>query len=103
MSSTFLLGTTLNVGEAVVDRLMEAPVYLGFVPGLSRGNEMHWEMSVDQMFAVRPTLATSTYGGPIQALHLTGPGAARVEASWEQPVETLLNIRERNREIHEER
>lgn len=61
-----------NVKHAVTDRLIETPLYLERELGLPRGNVMHLEMSVDQMFLMRPALTMSNYRGPVKGLYLTG-------------------------------
>jgi phytoene dehydrogenase-like protein len=74
-----------NIKEAVIDRLIETPVYLERTLGLLRGNIMHLEMSLDQMFLFRPTAGLSTYRGPVRDLYLTGasthPGGGIMGAS----------------------
>jgi phytoene dehydrogenase-like protein len=61
-----------NVKRAVSDRLIETPLYLERELGLPRGNVMHLEMSVDQMFLMRPALTMSNYRGAVKGLYLTG-------------------------------
>ncbi len=61
-----------NVRDAVVDRLVEHPLYLERELGLLRGNVMHLEMSIDQMFMMRPALTMANYRGPVPGLYLTG-------------------------------
>ena len=61
-----------NVPGAVIDRLVEHPLYLERELGLLRGNVMHLEMSIDQMFVLRPALTMAHYRGPVKGLYLTG-------------------------------
>ncbi len=61
-----------NVKDAVIDKLVETPLYLERELGLLRGNVMHLEMSVDQMFLMRPALTMSNYRAPVDGLYLTG-------------------------------
>lgn len=61
-----------NVSGAVIDRLVQTPVYLEKTLGLLRGNVMHLEMSIDQMFAFRPAVGMSMYRAPVRGLYLTG-------------------------------
>jgi len=61
-----------NVKDAVIDRLVETPLDFERTLGLLRGNIMHLEMSVDQMFMFRPTPSLSQYRGPVRDLYLTG-------------------------------
>jgi phytoene desaturase len=74
-----------NVNEAIIDKLIETPLYLERTLGLLRGNVMHLEMSVDQMFLMRPALSMGTYRGPVKGLYLTGasthPGGGIMGAS----------------------
>ena len=57
---------------AVIEKLIEHSLYLERTLGLLRGNVMHLEMSIDQMFAFRPALTMSNYRGPLKNLYLTG-------------------------------
>lgn len=61
-----------NVRDAVVGRLVEHPLYLERELGLLRGNVMHLEMSIDQMFMLRPAITMANYRGPLPGLYLTG-------------------------------
>lgn len=61
-----------NVKDSVTDRLIETPEYLERKLGILRGNVMHIEMSIDQMFMLRPALSMSQYRGPLKGLYLTG-------------------------------
>ena len=61
-----------NVAQAVVGRLVQTPLWLERELGLLRGNVMHLEMSVNQMFNMRPALGMSNYRGPVKGLYLTG-------------------------------
>lgn len=61
-----------NVRDAVVGRLVEHPLYLERELGLLRGNVMHLEMSIDQMFMLRPAMTMANYRGPLPGLYLTG-------------------------------
>lgn len=61
-----------NVPSSVTGRLVQTPLYLERTLGLLRGNVMHLEMSVDQMFMLRPALTMGSYRGPVKGLYLTG-------------------------------
>jgi len=71
--------------DKVVGRLFQHPLWLERELGLPRGNVMHLEMSIDQMFALRPTPDMSRYRGPVDGLFLTGasthPGGGIMGAS----------------------
>lgn len=56
----------------VEGRLIETPLYLERELGLLQGNVMHLEMSIDQMFLMRPALTLSNYRTPLRGLYLTG-------------------------------
>lgn len=74
-----------NVAGSVTARLVETPLYLERTLGLLRGNVMHLEMSIDQMFLLRPALTMAGYRGPLPGLYLTGasthPGGGILGAS----------------------
>lgn len=83
-----------NVKDAVVGQLVEHPLYLERELGLLRGNVMHLEMSIDQMFMMRPALSMSNYRGPIPGLYLTGasthPGGGIMGAAGRNAAQVLL-------------
>jgi phytoene dehydrogenase-like protein len=58
--------------EKIVGRLFQSPAWLEENLGLRRGNVMHLEMALDQMFAARPSLEHPTYRGPVDGLFLSG-------------------------------
>jgi phytoene dehydrogenase-like protein len=74
-----------NVEDAVIDELIETPLYLERTLGLKNGHIMHLEMSSDQMFLLRPAIGMGTYRGPVDGLYLTGasthPGGGIMGAS----------------------
>lgn len=90
-----------NVKDAVIDRLIETPLYLERTLGLLRGNVMHLEMSVDQMFMLRPALTMSNYRGPVKNLYLTGasthPGGGIMGAAGRNAATVLLHDLARGR------
>ena len=81
--------------DSIVGRLFQHPVWLEKHLGLFRGNVMHLEMSLDQMFAARPTLGLSSYKGPVPDLYLTGasthPGGGIMGASGRNAAGVILN------------
>jgi len=83
-----------NVKGAVIGKLIETPLYLERTLGLLRGNVMHLEMSVDQMFMMRPTLMMGNYKGPVKNLYLTGasthPGGGIMGASGRNAAHIVL-------------
>ena len=84
-----------NVTGAVIDKLIETPLYLERTLGLLRGNVMHLEMSIDQMFMLRPALTMSNYRGPVPGLYLTGasthPGGGIMGAAGRNAAAVLLH------------
>lgn len=83
-----------NVTAAVIDQLVETPLYLEQELGLPRGNVMHLEMSIDQMFMLRPALTMSNYRGPLKQLYLTGasthPGGGIMGAAGRNAAQVIL-------------
>ncbi len=84
-----------NVAQAVVGRLVQTPLWLERELGLLRGNVMHLEMSVNQMFTMRPALGMSNYRGPVKGLYLTGasthPGGGIMGAAGRNAATVLLH------------
>ncbi|MCY4410441.1 MAG: NAD(P)/FAD-dependent oxidoreductase [Caldilineaceae bacterium] len=84
-----------NVAGAVVGRLVQTPLWLERELGLLRGNVMHLEMSVNQMFTMRPALGMSNYRGPAKSLYLTGasthPGGGIMGAAGRNAAAVLLH------------
>ncbi|MBC7810440.1 MAG: NAD(P)/FAD-dependent oxidoreductase, partial [Burkholderiales bacterium] len=90
-----------NVKDAVIGQLVETPLYLERTLGLLRGNVMHLEMSLDQMFMLRPALTMGNYRGPIKGLYLTGasthPGGGIMGAAGRNAAYVLLHDLSRKR------
>jgi phytoene dehydrogenase-like protein len=90
-----------NVKAAVIGQLIETPLYLERELGLLRGNVMHLEMSIDQMFLLRPAVTLSNYRGPIKGLYLTGasthPGGGIMGAAGRNAAHVLLHDLERKK------
>jgi len=90
-----------NVTDAVIGQLVEHPLYLERELGLLRGNVMHLEMSIDQMFMLRPALTMSNYRGPLKGLYLTGasthPGGGIMGAAGRNTAHVLLTDLERHK------
>lgn len=80
--------------ESIVGRLFQHPLWLERELGLFRGNVMHLEMSIDQMFSLRPALGMSGYEGPVDGLYLTGasthPGGGIMGASGRNAARVIL-------------
>lgn len=90
-----------NVKEAVIGQLVQHPLYLERELGLLRGNVMHLEMSIDQMFMLRPALTMSHYRGPVAGLYLTGasthPGGGIMGAAGRNAAHVVLRYLERRK------
>ena len=71
--------------------------------GLLRGNVMHVEMSLDQMFFFRPLPELASYRTPVRGLYLTGasmhPGGGVFGASGYNTARVVLSDRRRGRRI----
>lgn len=78
----------------IVGQLFQHPEWLERELGLFRGNVMHLEMSLDQMFALRPFLGHAEYKTKIKGLYLTGasthPGGGIMGASGRNAARTVL-------------
>lgn len=85
----------------VVGSLFQHPVWLERELGLYRGNVMHLEMSLDQMFMLRPLLGMAEYRTHLKGLYLTGasthPGGGIMGASGRNAARVLLRDLERKR------
>ncbi len=79
---------------SVVGSLFQHPLWLERELGLYRGNVMHLEMTLDQMFTLRPFLGASSYRAPLRGLYLTGasthPGGGIMGASGRNAARVLL-------------
>jgi phytoene dehydrogenase-like protein len=64
-----------NIRSIVVDRLTLSPLDLERRFGLTGGNIFHGEMSLDQMFVLRPLAGWAKYRTPVRGLYLCGSGA----------------------------
>ncbi|RMH56573.1 MAG: NAD(P)/FAD-dependent oxidoreductase [Bacteroidetes bacterium] len=87
--------------ERVVGRLIQHPRWLERELGLFRGNVMHLEMSIDQMFAARPFIGMSNYATHLKGLYLTGasthPGGGIMGASGRNAARIVLHDLSRKR------
>lgn len=80
--------------DKVVGQLFQHPLWLERELGLRRGNVMHLEMSLDQMFSLRPALGLSGYATHLDALFITGasthPGGGIMGASGRNAARVIL-------------
>ena len=86
-------------GSSVEQMHVQTPLDLERELGLRRGNVMHVEMSLDQMFAWRPLPEIARYRTPVQGLFLTGasthPGGGVFGASGRSAARVVLADRSR--------
>jgi phytoene dehydrogenase-like protein len=64
-----------NIRQIVVERQTLTPLDLERRFGLTGGNIFHGEMTLDQMFVMRPVAGWAKYRMPIKGLYLCGSGA----------------------------
>jgi phytoene dehydrogenase-like protein len=64
-----------NMREIVRERQVLSPLDLERRFGISGGNIFHGEMSLDQMFVLRPVAGWARYKTPVRGLYLCGSGA----------------------------
>lgn len=87
--------------DSVVGRLFQHPLALERELGLFRGNAMHLEMSLDQMFALRPLPGLARYRAHLDGLYLTGasthPGGGIMGASGRSAARVVLRDLDRRR------
>ena len=80
--------------DKIVGQLFQDPLWLERELGLYRGNVMHLEMSMDQMFMLRPFLGMSDYKTHLKGLYLTGasthPGGGIMGASGRNAARIVL-------------
>ncbi len=87
--------------ESVKGCLFQHPEWLERELGLFKGNVMHLEMSIDQMFMFRPMMGLSEYKTHLKGLYLTGasthPGGGIMGASGRNAAHVLLKDLDRKR------
>jgi len=87
--------------DKVVGQLFQHPEWLERELGLYRGNVMHLEMSIDQMFMMRPMMGQSEYKSHLKGLYLTGasthPGGGIMGASGRNAARVVLRDLEKRR------
>lgn len=64
-----------NIRSIIVNRQTLSPLDLERRFGLTSGNIFHGEMSLDQMFVLRPVAGWARYRTPVKGLYLCGSGA----------------------------
>ncbi len=90
-----------NLRGQVEARFTQSPLDFEQRLGLRRGNVMHLEMGIDQMFALRPTPGMAEYRTPVPGLFLTGasthPGGGVFGASGRSAAMVILQALEGSR------
>lgn len=85
--------------DKIVGKLFQHPLWLERELGLHKGNVMHLEMSLDQMFAMRPFLGMAEYKTHLKGLYLTGasthPGGGIMGASGRNAARVVLKDAEK--------
>jgi phytoene dehydrogenase-like protein len=85
--------------DSVVGSLFQHPLWLERELGLHRGNVMHLEMSVAQMFALRPFPGMGSYRTNVKGLFLAGasthPGGGIMGASGRNAARVVLRALDR--------
>ncbi len=83
-----------NMRGKIIDRFIQSPLDIEQRLGLLRGNVMHVEMSIDQMFMYRPLAELAQYRTPVRGLYLTGasthPGGGVFAASGYNSARVVL-------------
>jgi phytoene dehydrogenase-like protein len=91
-----------EIRRKIVAELVQTPAWLEREFAMPAGNVMHLEMSLDQMFMLRPWLGAHAYKFPgLRGLYLTGasthPGGGIMGASGRNAARVLLKDLSRNR------
>jgi phytoene dehydrogenase-like protein len=85
----------------IAGRLVQHPLWLEREFGMRRGNVMHLEMTIGQMFALRPFAGMAGYRTHLRGLYLTGasthPGGGIMGASGRNAARALLRDLDRRR------
>src|SRR6185436_9254870 len=64
-----------NLPASVVARQVLMPLDLERIYGLTEGNIFHGDLSLDQLFFMRPVPGFARYRTPVKGLYLCGAGA----------------------------
>jgi phytoene dehydrogenase-like protein len=64
-----------NVPRAIVARQVLTPLDLEHIYGLTEGNIFHGDLSLEQLFFMRPVPGWAQYRTPVEGLYLCGAGA----------------------------
>jgi phytoene dehydrogenase-like protein len=87
--------------EKIVGKLFQHPLWLERELSLYSGNVMHLEMSLEQMFTMRPFLGMAEYRTHVKGLYITGasthPGGGIMGASGRNAARVVLKDLERKK------
>lgn len=87
--------------SAIVAREVLSPVDLERRIGITGGHALHWEMTLDQLFFLRPVAGWANYRTPIDGLYLCGagthPGGGVTGANGRNAARQVLRDRRRQR------
>ncbi len=90
-----------GIKEHILGEYIKSPVDLERIGGLLRGNLMHVDMSINQMFMFRPLPELSNYRTPLSGLYLTGasthPGGGVSGAPGYNTAKVVLKDLRKNR------
>jgi phytoene dehydrogenase-like protein len=64
-----------NIRSIILERQVLTPLDMERRYGITGGNIFHGEMSLDQMFSMRPVAGWAQYRTPVRELYLCGSGA----------------------------
>ena len=70
-----IAGYAPNIRSIILERQVLTPLDLERRFGITRGNIFHGEMTLDQMFVMRPAAGWARYRMPVRGLFLCGSGA----------------------------
>ncbi len=63
-----------NIRDIIIDKMVLTPLDMERRYGITGGNIFHGEMSLDQMFVMRPVAGWARYRTPVEGLWLCGSG-----------------------------
>ncbi|MEX1063137.1 MAG: NAD(P)/FAD-dependent oxidoreductase [Balneolaceae bacterium] len=96
-----LVGYAPNMKGKVIDRYIQTPVDIERELGLLKGNVMHVDMNIAQMFRFRPVPALSRYETPVENLYLSSaschPGGGVFGAAGYNAAKVILKKHKRRK------
>jgi phytoene dehydrogenase-like protein len=89
-----LAGYAPNIGRAILHRQVVTPADIERIVGISEGNIFHGELSLQQLFFLRPVPAWAQYRTPLRGLYQCGsgthPGGGVMGAAGKLSAQTIL-------------